>query len=203
MADTADLLEQRIERIDAILAIQQLAARYALAVDTRDVDGWLALFVHDVDCGRRGKGREALRTFIDPALRTFYRSMHFIAGHVIDYAGGEHATGTVHCRAEHEVGDRWIVMAIIYSDTYARRDGEWYFVKRSEQSWYASDQLERPQDADFRGWAGLDQPMNLPGSFPAWASFWDRSDPAEIARLTKWPVAGDQAFRAGGAKEGA
>lgn len=180
-------LEQRIDRIEAMLEIQQLAARYALAVDTRDVDGWLSLFVDDVACGRRGNGREALRNFIDPALRTFYRSMHFIAGHTIDYAGGDQATGTVHCRAEHEVGDRWIVMALIYFDTYARRDGKWYFVKRSERSWYTADQLERPQDVDFRGWPGQDHPMGLPGAFPTWQQFWNQSPLPAVARLTTTP----------------
>ena len=59
MTDSA--LLERLDRIEATLAIQQLAIRYAIAIDSRDIDAWLALFVDDVDCGRRGRGREALR----------------------------------------------------------------------------------------------------------------------------------------------
>jgi ketosteroid isomerase-like protein len=119
---TESLLE-RLERLEASHAIGQLAARYALAIDSRDIDAWVELFVDDVDCGRRGKGREALRSFIDPVVRNFYRSIHYICGQTIDYRGGDTATGTVYCRAEHETGGEWIVMAIIYFDTYERRDG--------------------------------------------------------------------------------
>lgn len=41
--------------------MSQLAERYALAIDCRDLDSLVALFVTDVDCGRFGSGREALR----------------------------------------------------------------------------------------------------------------------------------------------
>ena len=52
-ADSVDPagLARRLERVEAQLAIQQLAARYALAVDSRDLETWVNLFVPDVDCG--------------------------------------------------------------------------------------------------------------------------------------------------------
>ena len=56
---TESTLIERLDRIESHLAIQQLPSRYALAVDARDLDAWLDLFVEDVDCGRHGKGREA------------------------------------------------------------------------------------------------------------------------------------------------
>ena len=62
--------EERLDRLESTLAIQQLPARYALAVDSRDVDTWISLFIEDVDCGRYGRGREALRSFIDPGIRS-------------------------------------------------------------------------------------------------------------------------------------
>lgn len=181
-------VEERLDRIESTLAIQQLAARYALAVDSRDVDTWVGLFVEDVDCGRYGKGREALRSFIDPGIRAFYRSVHFIGGHTIDFESSDRATGTVYCRAEHEDGDRWVAMQLIYFDTYERRGGRWYFVKRSERAWYAADQFERPQDVDFHAWEKHPLPMKLPRAFATWEAFWDRSDPAEIAKLTRLPT---------------
>jgi hypothetical protein len=184
----AESVEERLDRIESTLAIQQLVARYALAVDSRDVDAWIGLFVEDVDCGQYGKGREALRSFIDPGIRAFYRSVHFVGGHTIDFDGKDRATGTVYCRAEHEDGDRWVAMQLTYFDSYERRDGQWYFVKRSERAWYAADQLERPQDVDFHGWTKHPLPMKLPRAFPTWEAFWRRSEPDEIAAITRLPT---------------
>jgi hypothetical protein len=187
VSDLADLA-RRVDRVESQLAIQQLASRYALAVDSRDLDAWVALFVADVDCGSYGKGREALKKFIDPAVRTFYRSHHQICGHVIDLVDSDHAQGTVYCRAEHEAGDRWIVMAICYFDTYERREGRWYFLKRAEQHWYSSDVLERPGQPELQNWpAWRDRQPALPHQFPTWKRFWEHTAPAELQKLSRQP----------------
>ena len=187
---TIPSLTARIERIESHLAIQQLPCRYALAVDARDLDAFTALFVEDVDCGRYGKGRAALRSFIEPALRSFYRSHHQICGHVIDFIDADHATGKVYCRAEHEDGARWIVMAICYFDTYERREaGQWFFVRRSEKHWYSTDIEERPQGPDFQRWERwADRKPALPQAFPTWNQFWQDTDTAQISALTRAPV---------------
>lgn len=178
-------LSRRIARLEAIHDIQQLAVRYAMAVDARDVETWLGLFAADVDCGRRGRGREALRGFITPALKGFYRSVHAITGHVIDHLYEDHAQGRVYCRAEHEVGDRWIVMACVYHDRYARTDEGWRFVSRDEDFFYSHDLLERPQDCDFRRWPGPaprhEPPLMLP-RFADWAAFWADEDLSDLTR---------------------
>jgi SnoaL-like domain len=197
-------LAERVERIEARLAIGQLAIRYALAVDARDMDAWAACFRPDVDMGRHGTGREALRRYIDPMVRRFYRSVHQICGHRIELAGPDHATGAVYCRAEHEVGDDWIVMAICYFDEYARVDGEWFFSRRRERHWYAADVTRPPQSVGFAGWAGSATPA-LPAEFGSWARFW--AGDARAAALTTAPAgvppAGAPAAGAPPAPEGA
>ncbi|MGZ5397802.1 MAG: nuclear transport factor 2 family protein, partial [Mycobacterium sp.] len=45
---TGSSLEARVQRVEDMLAIGQLPIRYALAVDERDVDAWVDLFVPDV-----------------------------------------------------------------------------------------------------------------------------------------------------------
>ncbi len=190
MSDIADIAElaRRLERVESQLAIQQLAARYALAVDARDLDTWVELFVPDVNCGGHGTGRLALKKFIEPAVRTFYRSHHQICGHVIDLIDTEHAKGTVYCRAEHEAGDKWVVVAICYFDTYERREGRWYFVKRSEKHWYSSDILERPGEPRFQNWElWKDREPALPHYFSTWKHFWEPTAPAELRKLTSQP----------------
>jgi len=181
-------LEKRLARVEAQLAIQQLPVRYAVAIDARDLDAWVNLFIPDVDCGAHGKGREALKRFIDPAVRTFYRSIHQVCGHVIELIDAEHATGTVYCRAEHEAAGKWVVMAICYFDTYERRDGCWYFVRRSEKHWYSSDVLERPGQPQLQNWAAwADRKPTLPHQFPSWKAFWERTPPADLGQLTSHP----------------
>lgn len=180
-------IEARLARVEARLAIGELPARYARAVDARDLDGWVELFVEDVDCGRFGRGRDALKRFIDPAVRTFYRSVHMICGHVIDFESDDVATGTVYCRAEHEAGGEWVVMAIVYFDRYVRHDGCWYFERRQEKHWYSADVLTRPA-SPFQLWDQWSHRLpSLPQDFPQWRSFWDRSSASEIAALTPQP----------------
>lgn len=187
-SSTNDSLADRIDRIESQLAIGQLPIRYAIAIDSRDLDAWTALFVADVDCGQFGRGREALKKFIDPNIRTFYRSHHQICGHQIDFVDRDHATGKVYCRAEHEVGKQWYVMAICYFDQYERQDGRWFFKKRSEKHWYAADVQRQPSDDDFQQWREWNARLPaLPQAFPSWTRFWQRSDASAIAKLTSRP----------------
>ena len=177
-----EALLQRIDRLESLQAIQQLPIRYALAVDGRDLDAWVGLFVEDVNCGRHGTGRAVLRALIEPDLRKFYRSIHQICGHRVEFVDADQARGVVYCRAEHEVGDRWIVMAIAYFDDYARRDGDWYFTRRREKHWYSVDILERPAPP-FHRWPEDGAGPRLPGDFPTWLGFW--SEDGDIAGLTR------------------
>lgn len=56
-------LEDRIDRIESHLAIQQLPIRYALAVDARDLDAWAGCFRPDVEMGgTAGAGKRCWHT---------------------------------------------------------------------------------------------------------------------------------------------
>lgn len=179
----------RIDRLESIHAIQQLAIRYAIAVDSRDIDGWLNLFVPNVDCGKRGIGREALRPRITQSLSNTYRSIHQICGHRIDFDDADHAQGKVYCRAENERQRKWIVQAICYFDTYLRVDGEWFFVRRRDLHWYDADVTEGPK-APFKATPGQTrEPLPLlPGAFKHWHQFWAEQDPEHINNLTELPA---------------
>jgi hypothetical protein len=176
-------IDDRLRRIEDTLAIQQLPIRYAMAVDERDLDSWVTLFTPDVRVGRDLFGREALRDAIASMTRHFYRSVHQSVGHRIDLVDDENATGRVYCRAEHEVGDEWIVMAIRYDDTYRKVDGRWHFSRRKERHWYAADITQQPQSVGFAGWLAAGSP-NLPRS-ESWNKFWAEVD---VASLTSHPV---------------
>jgi hypothetical protein len=183
-------IEARLDRVESTFAIQQLPIRYALAVDGRDVDSWVNLFVADVNCGSYGTGRDALRRFIEPMLTNFYRSQHFICGHRIAFTDSDNATGRVYCRAEHEDQGHWVIMAICYFDNYTRQHGEWFFVNRKEKHWYASDVLSKPSGPNFSQWPGQPEVprQNLPEGFPTWRGFWERMGSEAEGKRTKFPV---------------
>jgi len=108
-------------RLLAYEEIRQLAARYAVATDARDLDSLVALFVDDVQVGRWAHGRPALKAFFDQSLRGVGITILNIGTHVIEFVDDDHATGIVYCRGEIQEGTRWIVQAIQYRDTYERR----------------------------------------------------------------------------------
>jgi hypothetical protein len=182
-------LEARVARLEALELLRQLPSRYAMAIDARDLDALVGCFVPDVEAGRWGTGREALRRFFDLRLRDFYRTIHQICGQTTELVDTETARGTTYCRAEHEGGGRWVVMAICYTDTFARRDGDWFFLKRKERHWYTTDVLSRPGEPAFDDWAGTERKeASLPHAWPSWQEFWQSGRDAErIAELTRHP----------------
>ena len=66
---TQPTLEQRIDRLESLDQIRQLPAKYALALDMRDMDAMVSLFPADVRVGKQASGREALRAYMDTTLR--------------------------------------------------------------------------------------------------------------------------------------
>jgi hypothetical protein len=179
-------LAKRLQRVEDTLEIEQLAVRYAMAVDERDIDAWLELFVPDVVVGRDQIGREALREFSVPQLQLFYRSIYQIVGHRIELHSADHANGAVYCKAEHEVGDRWIVIAIRYDDDYQKIDGSWYFVRRKDKHWYETDLVERPQRVALSGRPGAPARPRVPDS-SSWATFWDGVDTSAVTGAVESP----------------
>ena len=159
--------------ISAHEQIRQLACRYAEAVDSRNLDALVACFVADVQVGRDKFGRDALRQWFGKVLRTFGVSIHFIGNHRITLLDDDHAEGVVYCRAEHGVGDDWLVMMIQYWDTYERADGQWYFRRRKEKVWYGTDQRPSPGGALMDRWPGREPKVAaLPAEWPSWTAFW-------------------------------
>jgi ketosteroid isomerase-like protein len=163
-----------VERLLAYEEIRQLAARYALATDSRDLDTLVGLFVDDVQVGRDRFGRDALREAMDASLRGIGISILNVGTHVIDIVDDDHASGHVYCKGEIQDGDRWIHQAILYRDTYERRDGGWYFVRRRHELWYGAPVGVNPLTLPPANWPEHhDGSGTVPGVFATWQSFWE------------------------------
>ena len=165
--------DETIDRLWSHEQIRQLVARYAVAVDSRDLDALVALFVDDVRVGRDTNGREALRASFVESLGAIGVSILNVGTHVIDLVDADHATGLVYCKGEIQDGDRWIHQAILYRDTYERRDGEWLFVRRRHELWYGQALDRSPLAQAPANWPeNHDGLGTVPGTWPSWDAFW-------------------------------
>jgi ketosteroid isomerase-like protein len=168
-----DATSDDLARLLAHDEIRMLAARYAVAVDSRDLDGLVELFVPDVQVGAHVTGREALRGFFDRSLRDVGVTVLQVGGHVIDLDDAEHAHGTVYCRAGVQEGERWVEQAIAYLDAYERRDGRWLFVRRDHQLFYGVEAAERPFAQEPARWPASSTGVGtLPAAWRSWGAFW-------------------------------
>ena len=156
--------------------IRQLAAHYAVAVDSRDLDTLVGLFVADVRVGRDASGREALRASFDESLRGIGISILNVGTHAIDLVDDDHATGVVYCKGEIQDGDRWIHQAIVYFDTYERRGGRWYFVRRVHELFYGAEVGVNPLGLEPANWpAHHDGRGTRPEQWETWQRFWEEA----------------------------
>ena len=170
--------ELDIEKLLAYEAIRQLVARYAVAVDARDLDALVNLFVDDVRVGTLGKGRAALRRSFATSLRDIGVSILNTGTHVIDLVDEDHATGIVYCKGEIQQGSRWIHQAIVYEDLYRRTARCWYFVRRNHRLFYGAEVGTNPLGLPSANWPEHhDGWGTVPEAWESWQRFW--ADPAD------------------------
>jgi hypothetical protein len=167
--------DERLDRLESLAQIQQLPVRYALAVDSRDLDTMASLFVPDVQIGRDERGREALRGWFTESLSRLSDTVHFVGNHIVDFESADRARGIVYCHDEivqRDNNGNWEQGMLQYWDTYSRVDGEWCFVRRKFTRWYMTDWLERPYHGADTMPAERRHAIQLPNAFETWDRFW-------------------------------
>ena len=163
-----------MERVIARDEIRQLAFRYSLATDSRDLDSLVNLFVEDVQVGKDRVGREALHENFGVQLREVGVTILFVGNHVIDFDDDQHARGQVYCKAEVQDGERWIQQAILYRDRYRCCDGTWYFVRRQHLLWYGQESSASPLSLPPANWPENHTGLGtLPHDWESWRRFWN------------------------------
>lgn len=159
MSETARLL--------AYEEIRQLAARYALAMDARDLEALYELWV------------EEIRPFLREPFETSFRSgqagkvsFALVGNHVVNLLDADHAAGTVYCAAQFGDRDRWVTQTIAYEDTYERRDGSWYFTSRNHHLFFGADVELRPLEQPPAEWPkDIVGVGTVPYAWPTWQAF--------------------------------
>lgn len=171
-------IEARLDRLESIEEIKQLAAKYALSLDMRDLDAHVNLFAEDIRVSRDAVGRGHLKKWLDDTLRhQFTGSAHHLGQHLIEFDDADHAHGVVYSKNEHETpsdkGDEWVIMQMLYWDNYERINGRWYFRRRLPCYWYATDLNKPPLGENKIRWPERE---SYEGAFhelwPSWESFW-------------------------------
>jgi hypothetical protein len=188
---TEQLLLERIDRLESLDEIRQLAAKYALSLDMRDLDAHVNLFVSDIRVSREKVGRAHLKRWLDDTLRLqFTGTSHHIGNHIIEFDDADRAHGVVYSKNEHETpradgGAEWVIMQMLYWDNYERQDGRWYFSRRLPCYWYATDLNRPPVGDDKMRWPDREA---YEGAYhtlwPSWALFWANqpdSDEPQVA----------------------
>ena len=117
------------------IAIQQLYARYAFAVDTGDKEGWLACWIEDgaleTSTGQVNRGPEALRALVEAQVSNpNEKGYHWNGNLVIEPAvfGATGKTYLMFVRALSVQGE--LGYSLYYTDELVKQDGLWLFRKR-------------------------------------------------------------------------
>lgn len=123
-----------------VVALNQLAYRYAAAVDACDIAALQRVFTPDARLHSYQPGAE--RPFADltgheqiaaipNAMRGMYgATTHMMTNHLVEVDGHE-ATGQVLCTARHLEGESSINVIIRYVDRYRKHGGEWRIADRA------------------------------------------------------------------------
>lgn len=81
----------------------------------------------------------------------------------------------VYSKNEHETGDEWVIMQMMYVDDYVRQDGRWHFARRLPLYWYATDLNKPPIGDNKMRWPATEWAEgNFHKLFPSYAEFWAR-----------------------------
>jgi ketosteroid isomerase-like protein len=186
MADppTSVGLEARLRRLEDRIEINDLIARYGLAMDDRDMAAMPGLFTADVvissaDGGMNATGRGGVVEMYRRRLQALGPSNHVTHDRVVtfDEASPDRASGIVLSHAEMSRRGAAMLAAIRYTDAYRREDGHWRFASRALAFLYFV-RADEFADAMGPGLAGRNRvygdrrSADWPESLPTWKEFY-------------------------------
>jgi ketosteroid isomerase-like protein len=127
--------EERLHRLEAIIEIKELTARYCWHVSRKEGEAVVDLFTSDgvLDGSSAGmgviRGCDDLRAFYKQAVTEAEESLPFIHNHIIEVSG-DAASGTCALEARFSRSGHSITAAGFYHDTYRCENGRWLFAER-------------------------------------------------------------------------
>jgi len=177
MTEPSNSLAARLQRLEDLAAIGELIARYALAVDDRDLDALGALFTPDgvfrsKDGVMDARGRGPVLEQFQGRFRALAVSNHFSHDRILTLGkprGAAHGLVTAH--AEVWRNGRALIAALRYEDTYRLHEDRWCFAERLLSFLYYLPVEEYAQGLGDRMRMrayGDRRPADYPESLPNW-----------------------------------
>jgi uncharacterized protein (TIGR02246 family) len=170
-------VETRLRRLEDRAELRELVARYAVAIDDRDIEAITALFTPDgtfrsQDGVMNARGREAVVEQFRGRFKSLTVSYHFSHDQILSFSSDpDSATGLVTAHAEVWRNGRALIAALRYADSYRRHQGQWCFADRllsflyylpvDEYAQGLGDRLRMRAYGDRR-------PADFPESLPSW-----------------------------------
>jgi ketosteroid isomerase-like protein len=170
-------LEARVRRLEDRLALRELVARYALAIDDRDIDAIAAMFTADGRFRSRdgvmdASGREAVIEQFRGRFGALGPTNHIAHDQICTFsADGDSASGIATSHAELWRNGRAFVTALRYDDQYRREEGRWRFADRLLSFFYylPVDEYAAGLGNPLRMRAyGDARPADYPEPLPSW-----------------------------------
>ena len=167
------MTEPSVELLWAAHEIRQLAYRYAYAFDSRDVPALRALWLEtDRPLPYPHIDIHTVRNAFDRWLDGLGPTVLSVTNHLIDLDGPARASGVVYCRAQIDMGERYVEQAVLYQDDYARHEGAWLFRSRRHLLWFGEERPDNPFRLPPANWPA--SPVGrgtLPEELPSYRRF--------------------------------
>ncbi len=132
-----DDLNERLQRLEDMAAIQQLFIDYGAHLDAHDFEAYANLFAEDAEVllgpMGRAKGRDNIKTMMEGTVGgSGGSSFHLIGNPIVDL-NGDTATSRVTWTViqRDSSGRPQLGMLGHHRDQLVRRDGRWYFLRRA------------------------------------------------------------------------
>ena len=179
LAGTPEEAYRQIRELADKAALVNLSVLYSMAVDDHDLDTVVACFAPDGSFTRLGttvRGHADLRAFYGSMMDRYVTTLHTPESHVavVDVEAGT-ATGVVNGHGELALGDKLLLAAYRYDDSYVRLDGRWVFAARTIRFMYNVPAEEMPTSfADARRLRVPGTPIaegDYPETLPTWSTY--------------------------------
>lgn len=172
---------EKLERLWAIQQIRDLPLRYALCIDSRDLDGFAKLWApREVAADPPDMDVNTFANSSERFFRSSTASVHLVANHLVEFDDNDHARGHVYCWAQTDRTSAWVEQMVLYQDRYVRGDdGTWRFDTRRHLLWWGLPLPVHPRSQEPMDWPNGDVHGNasfgrgsLPEGFATYREFW-------------------------------
>jgi ketosteroid isomerase-like protein len=133
-------LEERVQRLEDVAAIQRILVEYSARIDARDFTGYAALFAREGTWQNGAtvrRGREEIQAMLVGLFGTpeagyvNREDYHLVSNPQVDVQGDRATARSRHLLVMRgENGQPQPMLAGLYEDEFVREDGEWKILRR-------------------------------------------------------------------------